>query len=194
MNRRLAIISSFIFVAGCSGIGVIESDDPAVKLNQADHLYRDQNRYALADRLFHEAMEIYSSKNNELGLAEAHRRYAYFLQSSTLGGPTTPSRNLGLLDETVTSKNRYEKAKEYFLKSRPPFEKYSDYSSLGNIDWALGLLSIKDPMAACTYFEKSLEDARKFKEKTPNVSLYTVPGFNTFEEYLLDLKRKTGCK
>jgi len=48
--------------------------------------------------------------------------------------------------------------------------------------------------AACTYFEKSLEDTRKFKEKTPNVTLYTVRGFNTFDEYLLDLKRKTGCK
>ena len=57
--KKLSIFISLISLVGCTAVGVVESDDPAVKIKQATSLYRKEGRIVVADRLFHQAMHSY---------------------------------------------------------------------------------------------------------------------------------------
>ena len=196
MNKFVSILL-IVLVSGCSAALVPMSSDPQTKLKQALTLYQDQNRPIPADRLYLETMEIYKNKDDDLGLADAYRGYAFFLQSDSVGKWSGYFRDKGFYDKSITYDKRYEIAREYFLKARATYEKNSKYDLLANIDLNLGHhynLLMKDNKMACIYYDKSIQDYRLFSRGSPTTSIVLPKRFKTYDDYMAEVKRQTGCK
>jgi len=108
------IITIQILLLGCAGVGVFESNDPLVKLNDANHLYSKQNRPLIAEKLIFEAITIYASNHDNHGLGNSHREYGDLLLSPSISEWEKVYRESGFYDESVTFDNRAEKAKEHY--------------------------------------------------------------------------------
>ncbi len=69
---------------GCAAAGVPITFNPAKKLWYAQTLFDENDRPLPAQYLIEEAIEIYKNRNDEIGLADAYRAYAFFLQSNAV--------------------------------------------------------------------------------------------------------------
>ena len=198
INRmhRVAIVLLVSVLTGCAAMGVPVTSDPKEKLGWAYNLYETQNRPLPAERLIQEARDIYQSKNDELGLAETYRQYAFFLESRTVGNWEPHYRKDGFLDKSVKFDARYEKAVEYFQKARDIYAKNAKYDALTNVDLAMGnayLSYIGDENKACQHYDQSLVDYQEFKKQNPNVKINLPDGFGSYEDYIVAVKKKAKC-
>ena len=73
MTRCLAALSVISSLAACAGIGVVDSPDPLVKLNDAAYLFQKENRPVPAETLIQEAIVIYEKRDDPHGLGNANR-------------------------------------------------------------------------------------------------------------------------
>jgi len=85
MLKSVKILCLFLFVSGCSAAGVMESSDPAVKVQQAIELQKLQ-RAIPAERLIKEAIAIYEERGDKVGLANAYINYGTMIISDTYKG------------------------------------------------------------------------------------------------------------
>jgi len=197
MCIRLAVLLVFgAALYGCAAMGVPITSDPAEKLGWARFLYEKQNRPLPAERLILEARDIYQSKNDELGLAEAFRQYAFFLVSKTVEDWEPIYRRNGFLDQSVIFDSRHERAIEYFEKAKVIYIKNADYGSLTNVDLVIGhvyLSKIGNENRACRQYEQSLADHKEFRKHNPNDKIVLPNGFNSYEEYIEAIKKGAKC-
>lgn len=105
-------------LAGCAGVGVVQSEDPMTKLNDAEALFQQQDRPLIAERLIFEAIDIYKQRADEHGLGLAYREYADLLRSSSVTGKwAVHYQKNGFYDKLTTFDSRLEKATEYYTKA-----------------------------------------------------------------------------
>jgi len=195
MKKIICLLVLMLVISGCAAIGVPMTFNPDSKLSYAISLL-DLDRPLPAEPLIQEAMHIYKKRGDDLGLANAYRTYAFFLQSKAVENWGKGYQRRGFMDKTVTFDNRYQKAIEYFEMSRDIYKQYSDYAMLTNIYLSIGksyYFKFKDKKTACNNFTKSLECHLKFKEENPGETVELPEGFSSYEDYISAVKKEAGC-
>ncbi len=192
----VGLVGAIYCFAGCAGVGISATSDPAVKLNDAGDLFERQDRPLPAERLIREAIEIYQERNDQLGLAEAYRTYGFFFRSPSIEGKWSKHyRENGFLDKSTTFETRYAKSIEYFEKARAIFVEVKRFDALTNVDLNMGFtyVAMGDRDAACKAFDRSLESYRENLRVTAGAKPVVPRGFTSYEEFLADRKKRYGC-
>jgi tetratricopeptide (TPR) repeat protein len=195
---RLVYIFAICAIAlvGCAGVGVVGTSDPATKLNDAGDLFDRQDRPLIAERLIREAIDIYQSNKDQLGLAEAYRTYGFFFRSPSIEGKWSKYyRENGFLDRSATFNSRYANSIEYFERARTIFAANNRFDALTNVDLNMGFtyVAMGNGAAACQAFEKSLESNRENLRQNPTAKPALPKGFPSYEAFVADRKKRYGC-
>ena len=194
---KFGIMFLILTVTGCAAMLVPATSDRHKKLAYAETLVR-QNRPLPAERLIMEAREIYQNGNDDLGLAESYRQYAFFLRFSDcrkLEHVLSRKRLFGQNSFIYT--NRYQKAIEYFQQAKEIYTKHSEYDALTNINLVMGhayTLLIKDHEKACKAYDESLASYAKYKEQKNHATDIGLPKrFKSYEDYMKAVKKEAQC-
>lgn len=180
---------------GCAAAMVPVSSDPKTKLGWATALLEEQDRPLPAERLIREAIEIYQTQNDELGLAEGYRKYGVFFRSASVKRYEDVYRKEGFLDKTTTFDQRLDKSIEYFDKSRELFEKLHVYDKVSNVDLNLAWVYEEkgDRKLACQALDSSLAKNAQFMAANPEAKIMFAGKYKTFDEVIADEKKQTKC-
>jgi tetratricopeptide (TPR) repeat protein len=185
-----------VIIAGCAGVGVVATDDPAAKLRDATYLFDRQDRPLIAERLIRQAIDTYQSSNDQLGLAEAYRVYGFFFRSRAINGKwSNYYRKNGFLERSATFDTRYDKSIEYFEMARKLFAESKRFDALTNVDLNLGFtyFAMGNGLAACRAFDQSLENNRENIRQIPDATPNLPVGFASYEEFITDQKKRSCC-
>jgi hypothetical protein len=194
---RLLVVSMCAALFGCAAAMVPASNDPESKLGWATVLLREQNRPLPAERLIREAIVIYQTHNDDLGLAKAYREYGIFFRSGSVENYADVYRKDGFLDKTASFDQRLDKSIEYLAKSRGLFEKLQMYERVGNLD--LNLESVyeekNDSKLACQALDRSLANYAKFMAANPGAKIVFTGKYKdkSFREVIADEKTQSKC-
>lgn len=201
-TRTLLVIATVVFVYGCAGVGVVETSDPSVKLNDARHLYTKSNRPIIAERLIHEAIAIFEKQGDPHGLGKAYLEYGELLQSEAVAGYWQKYyRENGFRDHTVTFSNRVSKADEYFTRALEYFKRAElrlretgPFDALTNVYYNMAYTSIAlgDRPKACVYYDQAMLAYAENIKRNPNAKPYAPPG-QTFPDVVKSDKSAIGC-
>lgn len=193
--------SSISMITGCAGFGVLESSDPMVKLNDAEHLFRVQDRPLIAERLIREAMEIYVKRDDPVGIGHANREYADLLLSpSVVSKWSNFYMKNGFLDKDVTYENRIEKSKEYYLKalsyySRAALElaQVEKYDALTNVYFNMGwsFYRLNNLVDACQFYDKAIGANAEYLKRNPDTK--DDAPIRTVEAFMRARKKEAAC-
>jgi len=196
MFKLFFVYSLLAALVGCAAMGVPVTSDPAKKLGYAGSLYDQQGRPIPAERLIQEAIEIYEEQQNELGLAEAYRQYAFFFRSASVRKHEEYYRSVGFRDKSATFDSRYLKSIEYFEKARDLYMGHEKHDGLMNVYLNMGFTYqlMDTPKAACPVFDKSLSSYNEYLKSHPDANLQVPSGFSSFEDYIYEVKRSGSCQ
>ena len=149
-----------------------------MKLQRASENFNKLDEPVKAEKLIFDAMEQYSKEKNQLGLAEAYRQYALFLRSNAVEKFEEYFTEEGFEDETVTFKTRYEKAVEYFNKSKDLYQDYGHLDILSNIYISLAktYAIMGKQQESCDAFSKGLAALRGVQKSEPGGERTPVRG------------------
>ena len=200
--RCLEVLRAFSFalslvLGGCAGTGNDAMPDLAAQLQTAERLYEEQGNALTAETLIRETMEAYRTRNDQLGLAEAYRAYAFFLRSGVIEGKWSEHyKSVGFLDPSVTFATRYEKSIDYLEKARAIFSTYGRYDALTNINLNIGFTYevLGNPEAACRAFENSIGSNREGLERHAKLQIGLPKGYATYEDFLAPHRKRVGCE
>lgn len=193
--RCAAFAGVLSILAGCSAVGVVASSDPHQKLADANALV-DQNRPLPAERLIVETLTICQSTADQLCFADAYRSYGLFFMSPTLGGQwATHYSTNGFLDRTATYDARYEKANEYFEKSRAIYAQAGKFDVVTNINLNRGFAyeMAANKASACGAYSESLAASQENLRLQPGAVIRVPEKYGTFENYIAIQKKRVGC-
>ena len=181
---------------GCAAIMGRSTNDPALKLKWASESFNSLDQPVKAEELIWEAVEIYRKERNQLGLAESYRQYALFLRSNTVVKFSDYFKDEGFMDKTITYKTRYEKAVEYFNKSKDLYEDYGHIDVISNIYVSLGKTydMMNKTKEACESFNKGLENYGDYKKANPEAQELRSEEMANYEEYIGIMKKQAGCE
>jgi tetratricopeptide (TPR) repeat protein len=185
-----------VLFAGCAGFGVVETSDPAAKLQDAEELMYRQDRPLIAERLIRQAVEIYRDNGDELGLANAYRVYGFFFRADSIEGRwSNYYRKTGFLESTATFESRHDKSLEYFARAADIFERRGRFDALTNVHFNAGITYVKmgELKAACRAFDSSLEDSRENLRRNPEAKPVLPSGYGSYSEFLEAIKKRYGC-
>ena len=183
-------------LVGCSAAMVPYSSDPMTKLEQSKVLLEELDRPLPAEKLIREAIEIYQSQNDTLGLAEGYRKYGIFLRSYTVKKWGAFYIEHGFLDKTATYGQRFDKAIEYLSKSREIFvnaKKYDDMVSNVDLNMALAYEEKGEHELACKALDSSLAFNIKFRSTDPNAIIQGAGKSQSFEDVISEQKKRAKC-
>jgi tetratricopeptide (TPR) repeat protein len=203
--KLLAIICCSMTLASCWSPRIPNTNDPMQKLEYSVELLDMKDRPPEAERLIREAIELYRNQKNttelqvqqnQLNLAEAYLRYAYFFRSVAVVEWKDYYQKKGFLDKSVTYERRLDKSLEYFNQARDIAVAHKKYDMLTNIDRNMAWTHIqkKDIPAACKAFDDSLADNIEFEKTVPvGTKIVLPPPYKTFAELVAAEKSDTGC-
>lgn len=193
---RVLFVCVACALAGCAGIGVVESSDPKVKLSDATYLFDQSDRPLIAERLIREAIDICQSKSDEACLADAYRTYGFFFRSPSIDGKWNKFyRENGFLDKSATFGYRYAKSVEYFGKAHEIYSRLEQFDALTNVDLNMGFSYelMGERKLACRAFDQALASNRENLRRNPNAHVALPKGVASFEDYLSPHRRRAGC-
>ncbi|MBI2307431.1 MAG: hypothetical protein HYU78_09020 [Rhodocyclales bacterium] len=175
---------------------VPETSDPAEKLAWATELIDKQNRPLPAEKLIAESIDIYNSRRDELGLAQAYRMYGLFYKSATVNQWQEYYKKNGFRDRTVTFENRLNKAIEYFDNSRDLLQKNGDVHTITNVylQMAFTYELMDNKGAACAAYDSSLKSEQANSKSNPDLVTIVPREFKSFEHGISVFKSRLGCK
>jgi hypothetical protein len=186
---------------GCAAVGVTSSDNPSKKLVDAGHLI-DQGRLLPAERLIHEAIEVYRERDDPHGLGYAFGLYAELLQSDAVKKAELSYIQDGFRDKTVTLSNRFEKSNEYTRAAIVEYERAIEqhrltdkFDSLTNAHLHLAWLHqrLLDKAAACKNFQKTLDAYARNLQRNPQAKPQRPKSGQSIGDYVDEQMRKAQC-
>ncbi len=200
--RRVVALTIMLSFVGCAGIGVVDSPDPLVKLNDAACLFEKENRPVPAQTLIIEATEIYQKRNDSHGLGNASREYGDFLRSAAVFNWRAAYSRGGFADPSITYDNRLEKASEYYEKALAYYRlaetqelAAGKYGALTNVyyNMAVSHLALGAQEEACVDYDRALQAYNDNMQRNPTAhprgtSAGTVP------ESIAAAKKGAQCK
>jgi hypothetical protein len=196
--RRVLIFLALgcnLIVAGCAGVGVVESSDPQTKLSDATALFDREDRPLVAERLIREAISICASKSDQSCLADAYRTYGFFFRSPSVTHWSKQYIETGFLDASATFDNRYSKSIEYFEKARSLYLQLGRFDALTNVDLNMGFTfdRMEDHKSACRAFDDSGNANRENLRRNPNAKVALPEGFASYDDFLMSYRKRDGC-
>jgi tetratricopeptide (TPR) repeat protein len=195
----LSIMFSFV---GCAGIGVVDSPDPLVKLNDAAYLFEKENRPVPAQTLIVEATEIYQKRNDPHGLGNANREYGDFLRSAAVFNWRAAYSHGGFSDPSITYDNRLEKASVYYSKALAYYRlaetqelAAGKYDSLTNVyyNMALSNFALGAQKEACADYDRALQAYKDNMQRNPTAHPQGTQA-GTVPESIAAAKKGADCK
>jgi tetratricopeptide (TPR) repeat protein len=195
----LSIMFSFV---GCAGVGVVDSPDPLVKLNNAAYLFEKENRPVPAETLIVQATEIYQKRNDPHGLGNANREYADFLRSAAVFNWRAAYSHGGFSDPSITYDNRLEKASEYYTKALAYYRlaetqelAAGKYDALTNVyyNMALSKFAVGAPREACGDYDRALQAYDENMQRNPTAHPRGTQA-GTVPESIAAAKKRADCK
>jgi tetratricopeptide (TPR) repeat protein len=195
----LSIMFSFV---GCAGVGVVDSPDPLVKLNNAAYLFEKENRPVPAETLIVQATEIYQKRNDPHGLGNANREYADFLRSAAVFNWRAAYSHGGFSDPSITYDNRLEKASEYYTKALAYYRlaetqelAAGKYDALTNVyyNMALSKFAVGAPREACGDHDRALQAYDENMQRNPTAHPRGTQA-GTVPESIAAAKKRADCK
>ena len=194
--RVLLVCVMALSWGGCSSLrGTQAIPDRQSNLRDAAELYEHEDRPVVAERLIRQTLDAYARSDDELGLADSYRAYAYFLRSQSVESKRQYFREYGFLDPTVSFETRYERSIDYLDKAREIYQRYGRYDALTNINLNIGFTYevLGNAEAACRAFDRSLENNRDSQDHNAKVKLGLPKGFASYEEFLAPHRQRVGC-
>jgi tetratricopeptide (TPR) repeat protein len=201
ITKRIVSLSIVLSLSSCAGVGVVDSPNPLVKLNDAEVLYMYKNRPVPAETLILEAMAAYQKLDDPHGLGSANRAYGDFLSSQAVVNWERAYSRHGFFDRTVTYENRLEKAKEHYSKALEYYRvaetqelaagKYDALTNVYyNMAWSNLALGARDE--ACADYDRSLQAYNENMQQNPTAhpqsSRLGIP------ETIAAAKKRADCK
>jgi hypothetical protein len=200
-ERMVLLIAISASLVGCAAVGVTSSDDPSKKLVDAGHLL-DQGRPLPAERLIHEAIEIYREHDDPHGLGYAYALYGELLQSNAVNKAELPYLRNGFRDPSVTLANRLVKSTEYSRLAIAQYERAIErhrrdekYDALTNAHLHLAWLHqrLLEKVSACDNFQKSLEAYSLNRQRNPQTKPQRPRSGQSIADYVGDQMRRADC-
>ncbi len=188
--RTVVALAALTALTACAGVGIVDSNDPNVKVAQAEQLTR-VGRAAQARRQLDEAIPLFEAKNDKAGLAEVYRQYGFLAR---LGGAQEgviairqpvaaySSANLALSDQ-------------YLHKSVALFAEADRLDMASNVYMQLSNNAYfrKETKEACAYLDHSSAVHRQWQAKHPGAAIELPQGMKTFDDLIAYMKKETGC-
>jgi tetratricopeptide (TPR) repeat protein len=197
-------LPSFIFLVGCAGFGIVATNDPQVKLSDAEYLYRNEGRPRPAEKLIFEAIEIYQKQNDSQGLGHAYSEYGELLLSPIVATKYEKNyREYGFQDKTVTFENRVAKSKEYFTKALEyyqaaeiPLQEEKHFDKLTNLYYSMAWTDyrLNDRKRSCEFFDKSLAAYTENIRLNPAAKPQVSSGYASPADQIAADKKRMGCE
>jgi len=188
----LIILCCIPLLASCAARS---TTDPAVKLSWAAEEFNRKEDPIAAEELLQDALQIYRKQMDRLGLAETYRQYGLFLRSHSVTKFKEHYQRAGFLDETVRFNTRYEKALEYFNKSKDIFAEQQQPGPLSNV-----YLSMAKTYALMNKVPESCENLAKGRASYASVkkvkSEFREVGTDeaaNVDAYITLMQKQMGC-
>jgi tetratricopeptide (TPR) repeat protein len=200
--RSVVSLSIMFSLVACAGVGVVDSPDPLVKLNDAAYLFGKENRPVPAETLIVEATAIYQKRNDPHGLGNANREYGDFLRSAAVFNWRAAYSHGGFSDPSITYDNRLEKASEYYTKALAYYRlaetqelAAGKYDALTNVYYNMALsnfaLGARDE--ACADYDRALQAYQDNMQRNPTAHPHGTPA-GTVPESIAAAKKGADCK
>lgn len=193
-GKRIASIVILGILLACEAAGVPETNDPAEKLTYARLLLRD-NRPLPAERLIDESMEIYQSRGDRAGLADAQYRYGWFLAGDAVELMADWYRENGFQSSSVTFESRQQESAKYFQLAATGFTQTANFAKASNAYFDLGLAQsqIDKTESACAAYRESLKSFYTYFQQDPAAEVNLPKGISSYEEYVIPPAAAAGC-
>lgn len=195
-NRLILFLSCSLILTGCAAILVPETKDPYEKLAWAKEFVNKQDRPLPAERLIREAITIFETENNSVGIADAYTGYAEFFKYPGSQKWEPLYRKDGFLDKTATYDNKYEKTMEYYVKAKEIYLKNNRHDRLTDVSLNIGTMLhfLKKNDQACQAFSDSLENYHSYTAENPNSKAKIPAGFSSYDDFISNRKKASDCK
>jgi len=194
-------LGAFLLLGGCAATGVVPNADPLAKLNEAELLFRQQDRPRMAETLIREAIDIYAQRDDAHGLGNGYREYADLLRSDAVAGKWAAYyREHGFQDRTVTYANRiaksseyYSKALRYYSRAEVQLREAKEFGALTNVyyNMALSYYQLENKQKACEYFGRTIDAYKENVRRNPNAKPYSPTG--SVPGLVNSLEKQAGC-
>lgn len=193
--KHMLVLIAVAALVGCAALFGSSTNDPAVKLKWASENFNSQDQPVKAEEQIWDVIETYKKERNQLGLAEAYRQYALFLRSNSVEKFSDHFKEEGFVDRTVTFKTRYEKAIDYFNRSKDLYEDYGHIDIISSLYVSLGKTYdlMNKTKEACESFDKGLENYADYKKANPEAQELRSEEMANYEEYIGIMKKQAGC-
>jgi hypothetical protein len=198
MDFRVLLLTFLISLTGCSAVGIVETNDPHEKIEQAIYLLNSENRPIPADKLLAQAINIFEQNNDQMGLVRAYRARGHFLLSDSVKNSSEFFINHGFFIDGKVYNKREEKAIEYFLKVREILERDSRplYSAKTQINMTLTEMYAKysdNTQNVCKYLKYATFYQSKFKEESNGQNVAPLSGYNRFIDFKSKYTEEYQC-
>jgi tetratricopeptide (TPR) repeat protein len=191
---RFGAVALTLAIAGCAGIGVVETSDPHRKLDDALSLL-GQDRPIIAERLINEAIQICTNTHDTGCLADAYKTYGLFFRSDSVNHWLTTYVKTGFLDKSATYMDRLPKAIEYLQKAATLYGQLGLYDALTNDYLIIAITyyySMGDRNAACAALGDSLSANHENLRHDPTAKVILPKGFSSYYDYIADQRTRFG--
>ena len=194
--RYMIMLCCLVAMAACASTFNRSPEDPALKLKMASELFSSKDDPVAAEKLLQESLEAYARNKDQRGLADAYRQFGLFYRSNAVNKAEKYFRERGFLDKTVVFNQRYQKAVEYFNRSKDIYASLGQIEIVSNLYVSLGKTSMmmSRPELACEYLNKGLENYAAYKQANPGAKELHSEEMANYEEYIASLKMQAGCK
>jgi tetratricopeptide (TPR) repeat protein len=202
ITKRIVSLSIVFSLSSCAGVGVVDSTDPLVKLNDAEFLFMNKNRPVPPETLILEATAIYQKRDDPHGLGNANRAYGDFLRSQAVVNWQAAYRRNGFFDRSVTYDHRLEKALEHYTKALEYYRlaetqelAAGKYDALTNVyyNMALSKFALGAQAEACVDYDRALQAYNDNMQRNSTAHPHGT-NLGTVPETIAAAKKRADCK
>ena len=148
-----------------------------------------------AERLIREAIDVYSQRKDQLGLAEAYLTYGFFFRTSSVERWKHIYQVQGFFDKEAPYETRFEWSITYFERAEEIFHNRAAFDRLTNVEFNKGVTYalMHQDIKACAAFSASLASRQRASEADPSVRVLLPKGFSSYAALVEDAKRRIAC-
>jgi hypothetical protein len=193
--QAAVLLAALAGVGGCAGYLIVATSDPATKLSDAEVLFDRRNRPLPAERLIHEAIDIYQKRDDRVGLAKAYVAYGRFFLSPGVANNAYIYRQRGFLDTSVTFDSIDAASLDYLKRAAEILDGTDNYDVLTGVYFYMGWAyrALKQREATCHAFDQSLAASQANLRLHPEAHPFVPPAFHSVAEGLAAAKQYAGC-
>ena len=182
-----------LILAGCESAGISATDDPNVKLAQAETLRAEAGRIMQARRMTEQAIALFEQRSDKAGLARAYREYGLVALDGGLGDNPVIQRQ----PESARHPRPgdLDSAEANLKRALDLATETSQLYIAANVNFLLGNVEVMrgKPEIACPFYDLSIKGFRDAKTRQPGTTLDLPAGLDDPTTILGRAKKEAGC-